>query len=88
MIEDSESLYMNHEYEGASNKINEIDERITELHEETIRLKDRALFWIYMVEWAVTTGSGLLAGFVLWTLMVKRRLYRDVGATRMTPPQR
>jgi len=28
------------------------------------------------------TGVSMLAGFVLYTLMIKRRLYREVSVTR------
>ncbi len=79
----AERLYIAHEYEEAQEEIDRIDRRIVELHDETIRLKDRALLWIYLIEWMVTTGTALLAGFVLWTLMVRRRLYREVQVTRM-----
>jgi hypothetical protein len=28
------------------------------------------------------TGVSLLSGTIIWTLMVRRRLYREVGLTR------
>lgn len=34
----------------------------------------------------VTTGILLLSGFVLWTLMVRRTLYREIRATRWADP--
>jgi hypothetical protein len=49
---------------------------------DALVLKDRALFWIYVIEWLSVSGTFLLAGFVLWTLMVRRRLYRQVASTR------
>ena len=53
-----------------------------ELQLKAMLLKDRALMWIYLVEWLTVLGTLLLCGFLLWGLMVKRRLYREAGATR------
>jgi uncharacterized membrane protein len=50
------------------------------------RAMRRALFWIYLSEWLVVTGTGMLSAFVLWTVMVRRRLYREVGTTRQGRP--
>ncbi len=82
MITRAEELYIEQEYQGSRELIYGIDELIIDLNEEEIDLKDRALFWVYLTEWTVTTGAALLAGSVLWSLMVRRRLYREVGTTR------
>jgi hypothetical protein len=47
------------------------------------REKERALMWVYIIEWFVATSTLFISGFVLWTLMVKRRLYREIDATRL-----
>jgi hypothetical protein len=47
------------------------------------RVKGNALLWIYITEWLVTTATVMFCGFVLWTLMVRRRLYAEVGTTRL-----
>jgi hypothetical protein len=51
--------------------------------DEAQRAKDRALVWIYVSEWLVTTAVGLLCGMVLWSLMVKRKFYRDITTTQL-----
>ena len=48
-----------------------------------LEAKDRALFWIFMIEWLAVTGTSMFAGFMVWTLMVRRRLYREVKVTRL-----
>ncbi len=53
------------------------------LKDEAMDLKGRALLWIYVTQWVVVTGTSLVCGFVVWTLMVRRRLYREVGTTRL-----
>jgi len=52
------------------------------LSEESMKLKERAFFWIYLVEWLAVTGTMLVCGTMLWSLMVRRRLYRQVEITR------
>jgi hypothetical protein len=49
----------------------------------SLKAKDRALLWIYAIEWFTFTGTLLVSGFVLWSLMVKRRLYAGVGSSRV-----
>jgi len=44
--------------------------------------RDAALYWIFVTEWFVVSATGLICGFVVWTLMIKRRLYREVEVTR------
>jgi len=82
MVRDAESLYIRHQYDSARETIRRIDQLIIKLQEQAIQIKDRALFWIYVVEWSVTTGTALLAGLGLWALMVRRKLYREVETTR------
>jgi len=76
--------YLQEEYQGSLNMMEEAIEEMEGLRAEAMRLKDQALAWVYLVEWLVVSGTFLLAGFTLWTLMVRRRLYRVVPATRMT----
>jgi hypothetical protein len=65
-------------------------ETIGAANEEVIRLVDlaleqrkRALFWIFLVEWLVVSGTSMITGTVVWTLMVRRKVYREVGRTRL-----
>ncbi len=53
-----------------------------DLERDAARLKDSALFWVYLVQWLATTGVFLVAAVVLWSLMVRRSLYREVSSTR------
>ncbi len=50
---------------------------------EAIRARDAAAFWIFLIEWAAVTGTLLLTGSVLWLVMVRRALYREVDTTRL-----
>jgi len=39
--------------------------------------------WVYIIEWLSVTTKGSLTAVVVWTLMVRRRMYREVRATRL-----
>ncbi len=82
--EDADLLYRRIELQEAHVAINEILQSMSELGEDAIEAKDRALLWIYVVEWCVVTGTAMVAGSFLYTLMIKRRLYREVKVTRAT----
>jgi hypothetical protein len=53
------------------------------LRNDAMDLKNNALFWVFLTQWVVVTGTSLICGFIIWSLMVRRRLYRDVGTTRL-----
>ena len=70
-------------YEDAEEKMERALELVGEAMDEAQRAKDRALVWIYLFEWMVTTATALLSGVALWWLMVRRRLYREVTTTQL-----
>jgi len=47
-------------------------------------LKDRALLWVYIIGWLAVTATALVSSFLLWSIMVRRRLYREVQLTRLS----
>jgi hypothetical protein len=61
----------------------EIGDILDALEDEAFVLKNRALLWVHFIEWLIVSGTGLSAGFVLWSTMVHRRLYREVASTRL-----
>jgi hypothetical protein len=54
-----------------------------ELVERALREKDRALLWIFAVEWVVVSATSMSSGALIWMLLVRKRFYRDVGRTRL-----
>jgi len=79
----SQELYRDQEWEAAGELLGELREGLKDLDDEAIRLKDRALMWIYVIEWFTVTATLFISGFLLWTLMVRRKLYGEVGVTRL-----
>jgi methylase of polypeptide subunit release factors len=61
---------------------------LREAYDLALKAKRMALFWTYVTEWLVVTATGLICGVGVWTLMIRRRLYREVYATRARHLQR
>jgi hypothetical protein len=80
---DARQLYLDQEYSQSLTLLGVVIDEMESLMDEALRLKDQALLWIYVIEWLTVTGVFLVAGFTLWTLMVRRRLYREVSVTRV-----
>ena len=78
------NLYLEQDYAASDQEISRLLESLEGLRDDALRLKDRALLWIYIIEWLSISGTLLVSGSVVWTLMVRRRLYRRAGTTRLT----
>jgi len=74
--------YLDGDFDGAMSTLSAALEALEELEEDAARLKDQALFWVYSAEWLVTTGTFLVAGVLVYTIMVRKGLYRPVATTR------
>jgi hypothetical protein len=78
------SLYFEQRYEEAMVVLDEMEARMTAIEDRAIELKERAFLWIYLIEWLAVTGTMMVVGFLTWSLMVRRKLYREVSVTRAT----
>ncbi len=79
----AEAHYRRGEYDATSDLFEEIHLAWNLLNVRAIKLKENALAWIYLIEWFVVSGAATMSGVVLWSLMVRRRLYRAVTITRL-----
>jgi hypothetical protein len=75
-------LYLDLRLQEALETFERVDEMVKDVEVLAIEVKNRALFWVYVVEWLAVTGTSMITGFILWTIMVRRRLYRMVKTTR------
>lgn len=82
MEKGAEELYIAQSYDEVLTVLDGVKEEFEALSRELIDLKEKALLWIYIVEWSAVSGTSVACGVVLWTLMIRRRLYREVGMTR------
>jgi uncharacterized membrane protein len=82
LVSESKEDYLDHEFEIALEKSETSINWLKEIEHLALRVKDEALFWVYLIEWLSVSGMSMVSGVILWTLMVRRRLYREVGVTR------
>lgn len=80
--DEADSAYLGGEFQESNDIMAEVFEDLEGLDEEAVGLKDRALAWVFAIEWLVVSATSMICGAVLWLVMVRRRLYREVGATR------
>jgi len=82
---DAAALYMKGDFQASWNAVHRALNGLTNLSEEATKLRKKAMLWIYLTEWLTVTGTSMACGFLLWTLMVKRRYYRELVTTRLNP---
>jgi uncharacterized membrane protein len=82
VVSEAKEDYLDQEFEAALGKSQDSLATLKEIEELALEIKDEALFWVYLIEWLSVSGVALVAGVVMWALMVRRTLYREVGVTR------
>jgi hypothetical protein len=82
ILADAKESYLNHDWNEALAGIEAAMNRMGEIEQLAVKVKNDALFWVYVIEWLSVSGVSLLAGAVLWLLMIRRTLYREVRVTR------
>jgi len=75
--------YLEHDFAESEITIGSALDALPGLETLARKEKDRSLLWVYIVEWLVTASALTISGFVVWTLMIRRRLYRSVKTTRL-----
>ncbi len=74
-------LYLDQDFDGTLEAVENAFTLMDRAEAASEKVKNEALLWVYISEWLVITATSLICGFGLWTLMVRRRLYREVGTT-------
>ncbi len=77
-----DELWIDEEYEKCIPEMQEAMDSLNRVMQSALDAKDRALLWVYIVEWLTVAGTFILVGVAVWTLMIRRKLYRQVSATR------
>jgi len=81
-LSDAKRDFVDLQLEDSRNAAEDVLEILGEAYDLAFEARDTALFWIFLTEWLAVSGTGLICGFIIWTLMIKRRLYREVQVTR------
>ena len=79
---EAESAYVEQDFNRALELTLDAIAEAERAEEEAVRIKNAALFWIYLVEWLAVTATLMISGTVVWGLMVRRRYFREVRSTR------
>jgi len=79
----ADRLYFSGEYTSALEAYDNAISLVNEKVDEARVLARKALFNVYLVEWAAVTGTFLLSGFALYSLMIRRKMYAEVRQTRL-----
>ena len=74
--------YLEQDFGGANDVMLEAFDKLIEAEAMAKNVKERAMLWIYLIEWAAVTGTLTLAGSFTYMAMLRRRFYRQVKITR------
>jgi uncharacterized membrane protein len=75
-------LWIEEDFQACLPAMDEALDSLEAVMEEAVNAKDRALLWVYIIEWLTVLGTSAIVGTILWSLMIRRRLYRQVATTR------
>jgi len=80
--EEAEDLYVDLRVGESLEIMQDLLGRFESMGDDMMRARDRALLWVFVTEYLVVAATCMGCGFALWTLMVKRKLYREAEATK------
>jgi len=83
LSEEAQDLFRSGEYDAALETVGRAIASIQQLELLAVKEKDRAFFWIYLIDWLSVTSVAVIAGTFVWTFMIRRRMYRPVKTTRL-----
>jgi hypothetical protein len=82
-VYEAESSYLSGDYELAATALETLMEAFTGIEARVVESRRSAMLWIHLTEWLAVTAVSLICSFVIWSLMVRKRLYQEVEATRL-----
>jgi hypothetical protein len=78
---DADALYMEGEYAQASAALRSVISDLEAAFDRSIDLKNRALIYVYVIEWIAVTSVLVISGSAVFELMVRRKTYKEVATT-------
>jgi hypothetical protein len=83
-LSEAEPVYFELRFDDTLKMYEEASQMLERAEERAMEAKDRALLWIYVIEWLAVTGTALVTGVVVWSLMIGRKMYKEARVTRLT----
>ncbi len=81
--QDAEKHYIQGEMQPAIDRYKEAIRQLEDASDKAYKLRAQAMLWVFITEWLVVASTGMIVGFFLWTVMVKRKMYKEVGETKL-----
>ncbi len=78
----AEEAYLSQDFEASNGLILEALDESIDIRDGIEELRNWAMFWIFLTEWSVVSATLMIAGTAVYWLMIRRKLYREVGVTR------
>jgi hypothetical protein len=78
----AKDLYLDRMIQEAADKMEDARKILEQAEVQAIQARNSALAWVFMVEWLAVTGTCMLTGVVVYSLLIKRKMYREVAVTR------
>ena len=75
--------YISYQFDLALDGMTQALQVLGESTDLAFRLKDSALFWVYLTEWSAVSGTFILTGSIVYSLMIRRKMYREVATTSL-----
>jgi hypothetical protein len=75
--------YFSQDFVASEETMNAALENYAKYEQLVLQLKEQVLFWIFLAEWMIITATLMISSFVLWTIMIRRKLYREVNITKL-----
>lgn len=80
----AEPVYLELRFHDSLKMYEEAGQILERAEEKAMAAKDRALLWIYAIEWLTVAGTTLITGAAVWNLMIRRKMYKEARVTRLT----
>ncbi len=79
----AEEAYLNGDFDQALAILSQAEAEHASIRLDAMKAKDEALFWVYLTEWCALMGTLMISSYAIWALMVRRKLYKEVGVSRL-----
>lgn len=82
-LRESRAMYLDYDFEGSLALVEEMVHDLARVSEATVRVKDQVFRTTYLIERMILMATSMVTGVLVWTLMVRRRLYREGTTTKL-----
>jgi len=80
----AKALYMSYEFDDAGSAAAKAVAMLEAALDDAVRAKDRAMLWVFIIEWLAVISTCMVSGVALYELMVMRRLFKPAQSSIFT----